>query len=73
MDTDGRDPGQIFHDDLGCAREPHTSPWVDLEWACRDLSYGARQIFTLDHHDRTWRWLGRYYFHIDVFIDASSG
>jgi hypothetical protein len=32
---------------LGCAREPHTPPWVGLEWACRDLSYGARQFSLL--------------------------
>ena len=30
-------------------------------------------FFTLDHHDQTWRWLGRYYFHRDVFTDAASG
>ena len=48
-------------------------PWVGLEWACKDLSDGARQLFTLDHHDRTWRWLDKYYFHKDVFTDAVSG
>jgi hypothetical protein len=39
-----------LHDDLGCAREPPTPLWVGLEWACKDVSYGARQHFTLDHH-----------------------
>jgi hypothetical protein len=48
-------------------------PWAGLEWACRDLFDGVRQLFTLDHHDQTWRWLGRYSFHIDVFTDAVSG
>ena len=37
------------------------------------MSYGARHFLPLDHHDRAWRWLGRYYFHRDVLTDASSG
>jgi hypothetical protein len=61
-----------LHDDLGCAREPHTPLGVSLEWACRDLSDRARQLFTLDHHDRTWRWVDRYFFYRDVFIDTVS-
>jgi hypothetical protein len=48
-------------------------PWVGLEWACKDLSYEARQLITLDHQDQTWRWSGKYYFYRDIFTDAISG
>jgi hypothetical protein len=61
----------LLNGDPGCAREPHRPPWVDLEWACRDLSNGARQIFTLNHHDREWRWLDTYYFYRDIFIGTA--
>jgi hypothetical protein len=37
-----------------------------------DFSDGARKHFTLDHHDRTWGWLDRYYVHKDVFTDIVS-
>jgi hypothetical protein len=62
-----------LHENLGCAREPHTSLWVSFEWACRYLSYGARQFLPLDRHDQAWRWLGRYDFHKDSLTDASYG
>jgi hypothetical protein len=39
----------------------------------RDLSYGARQFLPLYHHDQAWIWLGRYYFHRDIFTNAVSG
>ena len=67
------EPDVSLHDDLGCAREPHTPPGVGLEWACRDLSDRVRQLFTLDHHDRTWRWVDRYFFYRDAFTDTFSG
>jgi hypothetical protein len=58
--------------ELGCAREPHTPPGVGLEWAYRDLSDRGRQLFTLDHHDRVWRCLDRYFFYRGVFTDTVS-
>jgi hypothetical protein len=61
-----------LHDDPGCAQVPHTPPRVSLEWAYKDLSDRESHIFTLDHHDQTWRWVDRYLFYIDVFTDTES-
>jgi hypothetical protein len=67
------EPDVSLHDDPGCAREPHTPPGFVLEWACRDLSDRGRQLFTLDHHHQTWRWVDRYFFYRDVFTDTIFG
>ena len=47
-----------LHDDPGGAREPHTQPWVGLEWAGRYLSYRERPFLPLDHRDRASRCFG---------------
>jgi hypothetical protein len=67
------EPDVSLNDDLGCVRVPHTSPWVSLECVCKDLSNRERHLFTLDHHDRMWRWVGMYFFHRDVITDIVSG
>jgi hypothetical protein len=54
------------------SREPHMPPWVGLEWAYRDLSDGARKLFTFGHDDQMWRWLDWYLFYRDVFTDTVS-
>ena len=61
------------HVDLGCTRKPHTPPWFGLEWVCRYLFYGARPFLPLDHYDRAWRCLDRYFFYRDVYTDTVSG
>ena len=67
------EPNVSLHVDPGCTREPHTPPWFGLEWVCRYLSYGAKPFLPLDHHDRAWRCLDRYFFYKDSFIDTVSG
>jgi hypothetical protein len=66
------EPDVSLRDDPSCAREPHTPPRVILEWVCRDFSDRARQLFTIDHHDQTWRWVDKYFFYRYVFIDTIS-
>lgn len=60
------------HVDPGCTREPHTPPWFGLEWVCRYFFYGARPFLPLDHHDRAWRCLDRYFFYRYAFADTVS-
>jgi hypothetical protein len=43
-----------------------------LEWVCGYLSYGARPFLPLDHPNRAWRCLDRYFFYRDTFIDIVS-
>ena len=44
-----------------------------MEWVGRYLSYGTRPFLPLDHHDRAWRRLDRYFFYIGVYADTVSG
>jgi hypothetical protein len=62
-----------LHDDPSGTKEPHTRTWVGLEWAGRYLSYGARPFLSLDHHDRSWRCLDRYFFYRGEYVDIVSG
>jgi hypothetical protein len=37
------------------------------------LFYGARPFLPLDHYDRAWRCLDRYFFYRDAYADIVSG